>query len=235
VKNQLVQSEKLASMGRLLAGAAHEINNPLTAILGYSDLISSNAASDSQSRNMAEKIAQQARRTKLLVEDLLKFSQETPTQRTVNDVQVLVKNAIKIAGLESANAIKVEVTARENLPPVVVDAGQILQVFVHLIRNAADAMADSSVRVLHISTRAGSSQVQIEFADSGAGVRDPNLVFDPFYTTKSPGKGTGLGLSACYGIVQKHGGQITCQNRPQGGAVFTVTLPVVQQAELQNA
>ena len=235
VKNQLVQSEKLASMGRLLAGAAHEINNPLTAILGYSDLIATSANGNDEARTMAEKIAQQARRTKMLVEDLLKFSQETPTQRSVNDVHVLVQNAIKIAGLESLNPISVEVTNREHLPQVVVDPGQILQVFVHLIRNAADAMRDSSVRVLHISTRAGSNQVQIEFADSGAGVKDPDLVFDPFYTTKSPGKGTGLGLSACYGIIQKHGGQITCQNRPQGGAIFTVTLPAAQMAELQNA
>jgi signal transduction histidine kinase len=235
MKNQLVQSEKLASMGRLLAGAAHEINNPLTAILGYSDLISSNEAVDPQARSMVQKIGQQARRTKLLVEDLLTFSQETPTQRTASDLQVLLNNAIKIANLESANAVQVELSARENLPPVVVDSSQILQVFVHLIRNAADAMRDSAVRVLHISTRAGNSQVQIEFADSGAGVKEPDLVFDPFYTTKSPGKGTGLGLSACYGIVQKHGGEITCQNRPQGGAIFTVTLPIAPKSAMQNA
>jgi signal transduction histidine kinase len=235
VKNQLVQSEKLASMGRLLAGAAHEINNPLTAILGYSDLIKSDHGVDSQARSMAEKIGQQARRTKMLVENLLMFSQEVPTRRSANDVQVLVNNAIKLANLEAGNAVKVEVSGRENLPPVIVDSGQILQVFVHLIRNAADAMRESPVRVLHIATRAGNSQVQVEFADSGAGVKDPDLVFDPFYTTKSPGKGTGLGLSACYGIIQKHGGQITCQNRPQGGAVFTVILPTAPQTELQNA
>lgn len=235
MKNQLVQSEKLASMGRLLAGAAHEINNPLTAILGYSELLGSEAAADAHVRGIAEKILYQARRTKALVQDLLTFSQETPTQRTANDVQALVKNAIKIAGLDTGNAITVEVSARQDLPPVVVDAGQVLQVFVHLIRNAAEAMRESQVRVLHITTRAGNAQVQVEFADSGAGVRDPELVFDPFYTTKAPGKGPGLGLSACYGIIQKHGGQITCQNRPQGGAIFTVTLPTAQQAELQNA
>ena len=234
VKNQLVQTEKLASMGRLLAGAAHEINNPLTAILGYSDLLSS-TATEPQARSMGEKIAQQARRTKMLVEDLLKFSQETPTQRSANDVHVLVNNAIKIANLDATNPVTIEVSSRNGLPPVVVDAGQILQVFVHLIRNAAEAMRDSQVRKLQISTRSGNDQVQIEFADSGSGVKDPNLVFDPFYTTKSPGKGTGLGLSACYGIVQKHGGQITCQNRPQGGAVFTVILPLIPQAEMQNA
>jgi len=235
VKNQLVQSEKLASMGRLLSGAAHEINNPLTAILGYSDLLNSDERVQGEVRVMAEKIAHQARRTKILVEDLLKFSQETPTQRTPNDVNVLVKNAIKIAGLESWKGVRVEVSAPERLPQVTVDAGQILHVFVHLIRNAAEAMRKSDVRVLQISLRAGSSQVQVEFADSGEGVRDPDLVFDPFYTTKSPGKGTGLGLSACYGIVQKHGGQITCANRTQGGAVFTVTLPTAQQPALQNA
>ena len=235
IKNELVQSEKLASMGRLLAGAAHEINNPLTAILGYSDLIATDEAVDPQARSMADKIGQQARRTKMLVEDLLKFSQESPTQRTVADIQVLVDNAVKIASLELGQNIKVEVSAHEKLAPVLVDAGQILTVFVHLIRNAADAMRDAPVRVLHISTRRGTAQVQVEFADSGSGVKDPDLVFDPFYTTKSPGKGTGLGLSACYGIIQKHGGQITCQNRPQGGAIFTVTLPTSQQAELQNA
>lgn len=225
VKNQLVQSEKLASMGRLLAGAAHEINNPLTAILGYSDLLANTDNVDPQSRVMADKIAHQARRTKMLVEDLLKFSQETPTQRTLNDVRVLLDNAIKIAALEPSSAVKIELSAGENLPMVAVDASQILQVFVHLIRNAAEAMREAAVRVLHITTRGGSQQVQIEFADSGAGVLEPDLVFDPFYTTKSPGKGTGLGLSACYGIIQKHGGQITCHNRAQGGAIFTVTLP----------
>ncbi|HEY3927710.1 MAG TPA: ATP-binding protein [Candidatus Koribacter sp.] len=235
VKNQLVQSEKLASMGRLLAGTAHEINNPLTAILGYSDLIATDTNADAQSRSMAEKIGHQARRTRMLVEDLLKFSQETPTQRSVNNVQVLLDNAIKLAGLDAASNVKVEATLRSDLPPIVVDAGQILQVFVHLIRNAADAMRDSEVRVLHISTRHGNRQVQVEFADSGPGLRDPSLVFDPFYTTKSPGKGVGLGLSACYGIVQKHGGQITAQNRPAGGAIFTVTLPAAEQTALQNA
>ncbi len=235
VKNQLVQSEKLASMGRLLAGAAHEINNPLTAILGYSDLISHTDSVDAEARSMADKIAHQARRTKMLVEDLLKFSQETPTQRSLNEVHVLLDNAIKIAALESSHGVKVELSSGENLPMVAVDSAQILQVFVHLIRNAADAMQDSAVRVLHITTRGGSTQVQIEFADSGAGVREPDLVFDPFYTTKSPGKGTGLGLSACYGIVQKHGGQITCHNRPQGGAIFTVTLPAAQKPQEQDA
>ncbi len=234
VKDQLIQSEKLAAMGRLLAGAAHEINNPLTAILGYSDLIKTDEAADPQARSMADKIGQQARRTKMLVEDLLKFSQETPTLTSRSDIQVLLNNAIKIAGLESSN-VTVEISAVSNLPQVVVDTGQILQVFVHLIRNAADAMRESPVRVLHITTRSGNSQVHIEFADSGAGVKQPDLVFDPFYTTKSPGKGTGLGLSACYGIVQKHGGQITCQNRPQGGAIFTVTLPTAPQRELQTA
>jgi signal transduction histidine kinase len=235
VKNQLVQSEKLASMGRLLAGAAHEINNPLTAILGYSDLISHTDGVDPEARSMADKIGHQARRTKMLVEDLLKFSQETPTQRSLNEVHVLLDNAIKIAALEPSHAVKVELSIGENLPMVAVDSAQILQVFVHLIRNAADAMRDAVVRVLHITTRGGSAQVQIEFADSGAGVREPDLVFDPFYTTKSPGKGTGLGLSACYGIVQKHGGQITCHNRPQGGAIFTVTLPAAQKPQEQNA
>lgn len=235
VKDQLVQSEKLASMGRLLAGAAHEINNPLTAILGYSDLLGADPQSDAQARTMADKIGQQARRTKMLVEDLLKFSQESPPQRSLNDVQALVNNAIKIAGLEAGKAITVDVTAPSRPAMVLVDTGQILQVFVHLIRNAADAMRNSELRALHISMRSGNGKVQVEFADSGEGVKNPDLVFDPFYTTKSPGKGTGLGLSACYGILQKHGGQIICQNRPQGGAIFTVVLPAAEQAELQNA
>jgi signal transduction histidine kinase len=235
VKNQLVQSEKLASMGRLLAGAAHEINNPLTAILGYSDLLANTDNVDPQSRTMAEKIAHQARRTKMLVEDLLKFSQETPTQRSLNDVHVLLDNAIKIAALEPASAIKIELSVGESLPMVAVDASQILQVFVHLIRNAAEAMRDAAMKVLHITIRGGSQQIQIEFADSGVGVVEPDLVFDPFYTTKSPGKGTGLGLSACYGIIHKHGGQITCQNRAQGGAIFTITLPAASEPNTPGA
>ena len=235
VQNQLVQSEKLASMGRLLAGAAHEINNPLTAIMGYSELIVTSSASAPQTRGMAEKIAQQARRTSTLVKDLLTFSQETPTQRSLNDIEVLVKHAVNIAGLETGRAIQVQLDTGQELPKVFVDPGQILQVFVHLIRNAADAMRSSAVRVLKISARTSDALLEVKFVDSGSGVREPGLVFDPFYTTKSPGQGTGLGLSACYGIIQKHGGQITCSNGPAGGAIFTVTLPASQSVVAEAA
>jgi two-component system NtrC family sensor kinase len=108
------------------------------------------------------------------------------------------------------------------------DSPQLLQVFLHIITNAIDAMEESSSGVFEISTSSSADQLKIEFADNGSGIRDPQRVFDPFYTTKPVGKGTGLGLSTCYGIVRRHGGEITCHNRPGGGAVFTLRLPIAK-------
>jgi signal transduction histidine kinase len=224
---QLVQSEKLASLGQLVAGAAHEINNPLTAILGYSDLLGEEAANEQRVRSLAEKIREQARRTSTLVTNLLSFARQTPAeQHSLIDVNTILNSAAQLRRLDRRNkSLRIELHAGNNLPQVRGDCNQLLQVFFNIISNAMDAMEEVGGGVLTVSTALENGKVAIVFSDTGPGIREPNRVFDPFYTTKPVGKGTGLGLSICYGIIQDQGGQITCFNRPQGGATFRIELP----------
>lgn len=227
VQAQFVQSEKLASLGQLAAGAAHEINNPLTAILGYADLLIEDPALAEKQRVTAEKLREQARRTKELVNNLLRFARQVPVEKALLDVNSLVSSALQLRTLDlGARNIRIELEREPNLPGVRGDPNQLLQVFFNLISNAVEAMAGAG-GVLTVRTRRDHANVVIEFADTGPGIRDPHLVFDPFYTTKPVGQGTGLGLSICYGIIEEHGGAITCANQPEGGAVFRIVLPAV--------
>ena len=226
---QFVQSEKLASLGQLVAGAAHEINNPLTAILGYSDLLVDDATSHQRTRNLAEKIREQARRTKTLVNNLLSFARQVPAeQHSLIDVNTIVNSAAQLRRLDRRSKnLRIEVQTGANIPQVRGDSNQLLQVFFNVISNAMDAMEEVGGGLLTVSTEHENGKVIILFSDTGPGIREPRLVFDPFYTTKPVGKGTGLGLSICYGIVQDQGGQISCYNRTEGGATFRIELPTV--------
>ncbi len=228
VQAQYVQTEKLASLGQLAAGAAHEINNPLTAILGYSDVLSSDPATGDRAREIAEKIREQARRTKGVIGKLLTFAQPQPAEVTLLDINAIVSNVVELsrADLKKKN-IRVQLDAESHLPGVRGDANQILQVFFNIINNAVDAMEEVGGGALSLRTFRHQANVVIQFSDSGPGIREPQLAFDPFYTTKAVGKGTGLGLSICYGLVKEHKGQITCANRPEGGATFRIELPAV--------
>jgi len=225
---QFVQSEKLAALGQLVAGAAHEINNPLTAILGYCDLLVDDRSIEERPHRLAEKIREQARRTKTLVTNLLSFARQVPReQRSLLDINAIVSSSLQLRSLDlRAKNIRVDLVTASGLPAVRGDANQFLQVFVNIINNAVDAMEEvGSGGTLSVRTVRERGDVVILFSDTGRGIRDPRLVFDPFYTTKPVGKGTGLGLSICYGLVHDHGGQITCYNRPEGGATFRITLP----------
>jgi signal transduction histidine kinase len=229
LQTQFVQSEKLASLGQLVGGAAHEINNPLTAILGYSELLADDPAVDSRSRNLAEKIREQARRTKTLVNNLLSFARHVPSeQRVPLDVNTIVNSSVQFRRVDlRGKNIRIEVQNAEYLPEVRGDANQLLQVFTHIINNAVDAMQEAGGGSLKVRTVFENGNVAILFSDTGTGIREPHLVFDPFYTTKPVGKGTGLGLSICYGLVQDQGGKISCENRAEGGATFRIELPAV--------
>ena len=229
LQTQFVQSEKLASLGQLVGGAAHEINNPLTAILGYSELLADDPAVDSRSRNLAEKIREQARRTKTLVNNLLSFARQVPSeQRVPLDVNTIVNTSVQFRRVDlRGKNIRIEVRNADYLPEVRGDANQLLQVFTHIINNAVDSMQETGGGSLKVRTVFENGNVAILFSDTGTGIREPHLVFDPFYTTKPVGKGTGLGLSICYGLVQDQGGKISCENRPEGGATFRVELPAV--------
>ena len=222
---QLVQSEKLASLGQLVGGAAHELNNPLTAMLGYSELLATTSLSSEQ-RSLSEKISQQAKRIRTLVASLLSFAKQVPSAKSSLELNVIVQTALKLCQpqLHSAN-VQVSVEMGESLPPVRGDANQLLQVFSHIIHNAANAMSDRGGGLLAVTTRTSGNSVMIQFSDTGPGMTEPDRVFDPFYTTRPVGQGTGLGLSMCYGIIQEHGGKISCRNKDDGGAIFLIELP----------
>ena len=229
---QMVQTEKLVSLGQLAAGAAHEINNPLTAILGYSDLLADDSSLPEKARGVAGKIRDQARRTKTLVGNLLSFARQVPAERTLLDLNTVVNNAVQLRALDLKHSgTKIELKLESVLPGVRGDGNQLMQVFFNIINNAVDAMdSHSGGGTLTIKTIRDRANVVILFSDTGPGIKEPHRVFDPFYTTKPIGKGTGLGLSICFGIVQEHGGKILCYNNQEGGAVFRVELPAVLAA-----
>jgi signal transduction histidine kinase len=225
---QIVQSEKLVSLGQLAAGAAHEINNPLAAILGFSDLLADDPTIPEKARITASKIRDQARRTKTLVGNLLSFARQVPAERTLLDINTVVNNAVQLRALDlRSGTTRIELQLESVLPGVRGDGNQLMQVFFNIISNALEAMEAANGGVLTIKTIRDRANVVILFSDTGPGLKDPQRVFDPFYTTKPVGKGTGLGLSICFGIIQEHGGKILSYNRQEGGAVFRVELPAV--------
>jgi signal transduction histidine kinase len=231
LQEQLVQTEKLVSLGQLAAGAAHEINNPLAAILGFSDLLADDESLPAKARATAAKIREQARRTKTLVGNLLSFARQVPAERTLLDLNTVVNNAVQLRSLDlRSSTSRIELQLESVLPGVRGDGNQLMQVFFNLISNAIDAMEAHEGGVLTIKTLRDRGNVVILFSDTGPGIKEPHRVFDPFYTTKPVGKGTGLGLSICFGIVQEHNGKILCYNRQEGGAVFRVELPAVLAA-----
>ncbi len=228
---QIVQSEKLVSLGQLAAGAAHEINNPLAAILGFSDLLADDPAIPEKARATAAKIRDQARRTKTLVGNLLSFARQVPTERSLLDINTVVNNAVQLRALDlRSGTTQIQLQLESVLPGVRGDGNQLMQVFFNIISNALDAMEAKKGGVLTIKTLRDRGNVVVLLSDTGPGIREPHRVFDPFYTTKPVGKGTGLGLSICFGIIQEHGGKILCYNRQEGGAVFRVELPAVLAA-----
>ncbi len=231
LQTELIQREKLASLAQLVSGAAHEINNPLAAILGYSELLASQSDLDSNQANMARKIGQQARRTRELVSSLLSFAQQSPGEKTLLDMGSIVQRALqmKMMRAESQN-IRLESRIAANLPQIWGNVNQLFQCCVEIIGNATDALEEVGGGTFSVSVLPEGDELIMEFSDSGPGVRDPQRIFDPFYTTKPVGKGMGLGLSVTYGVVRDHQGQISCENRPEGGAVFTLRFPLAKRS-----
>jgi signal transduction histidine kinase len=227
---QMIQNEKLVSIGQLAAGAAHEINNPLTGILGYSDLLADDPQLAERQRVIADKIRTLARRIKTLVTSLLSFARRVPGEKGLLDLNQVIETALNLSNLGLRDRkIEVEILPDADLPAVRGDANQLLQVCFNLMSNAVDALEEVGGGKLTIRTDHDLQKVIVEFSDTGPGIKSPQHVFDPFFTTKPVGKGTGLGLSICYGIVQEHGGRISCWNRPEGGATFIVEFPMVAE------
>jgi two-component system NtrC family sensor kinase len=226
-QEQLLHSEKLAAVGQLISGVAHELNNPLTAILGYSQLLTSSGQMGQQGIEYADKLYKQAQRTHRIVQNLLSFArQHKPERAAVQINQTLEETlALRDYDLRMSN-IRVHLDLAPDLPVTAADPHQLQQVFLNMVNNAVDAILERSTEGdLWVRTGLNGDRLFIEFADSGPGVKDASRVFDPFYTTKPVGKGTGLGLSICYGIITEHGGTIRVSNVPNRGASFTIELP----------
>ena len=236
LQTQLVQKEKLASLGNLVAGAAHEINHPLNAIMTFSEELWTRERLTDDQTSLLRKIVNQARRTGDLVANLLSFAQQAPGQKNLVDLGLLLHRATHM--LESrrqSGVIHVQLSVAPDFPRVVANANQLFQAFVEIIENAMDALDEVGGGSLEITANRRGPEVVLTFSDSGPGLRDPQRVFDPFYTTKPVGKGTGLGLSAVYGVIQDHNGQIACQNKPEGGALFIIRLPATSASIAQTA
>ncbi len=228
-QEQLLQSEKMSAVGQLISGVAHELNNPLTAILGYAQLLE-NEEIPARAQDFVQKMYKQAQRTHKIVQNLLSFSRQRKPQRQQVDLRRVLEDTLALRDYDmKLSNIVVEREFEGNLPQVLGDEHQLEQVFLNIINNAADAMLESARGgTFRVRIFGDGGEVCAEFHDSGPGIKDPKRIFDPFYTTKSVGKGTGLGLSICYGILKEHGGSISACNHPQGGgAVFQVRLPAV--------
>ena len=228
-------SEKLAALSRLIAGAAHELNNPLTAVMGYAELLANDFNANEEQRSFAEKIRQQTRRMRAITANLQNFaSAPIEDRKRLLEVNSILSNAMRIEELKlGTQKIAFQQQLAPDLPRVHGDEYQLLEVFMHILNNSVDELKEAATGTITASTRAEGEMVVIEVTDTGRGLSDPGKVFDPFYTTKEVGNGAGLGLSACYGIVKGYGGSIQASNRPQGGTSVVIKLPAATVADVR--
>jgi PAS domain S-box-containing protein len=235
---KLAHSEKMATIGRLVSGVAHEVNNPLAAILGFTDLLLENPEVPGAAREDLKIILQETQRTKDIVQDLLSFARQRPVQRELVQVNNVLKQTIKLRSYDfGSHGVEVIEDFEETLAAALGDSQQLQQVFLNILNNAYDAVQDAGRRGrIRIHTRRHAEMIEVAISDNGTGITDPQRIFDPFFTTKQAGKGTGLGLSICYGIVRAHGGEIQCWNNEAGaGSTFVVRIPVATEAALTSA
>jgi len=227
LQRQLIRSEKLAALGKLVSGAAHELNNPLTSIAGYAELLRDEVPASS-SRDKLDKITLATRRMHGIIDKLLRFGRRTTLDQAPMDLAAVARDAFAVCEYKlRTHAVELQTAIDASLPAVMGDEAQMRQVFVHLLSNAVEAMQDMPERRLRVEIGVRAEKLCIRFLDSGPGFPDLNRAFDPFFTTKPVGQGTGLGLSICYGLIKEHGGEIYAENLvPSGGAVV-IELPLL--------
>ncbi|MGD1017745.1 MAG: ATP-binding protein [Verrucomicrobiia bacterium] len=235
MEQRLRQAEKLSALGQLVAGVAHELNNPLAVVMGYAQLSVKNKGLDEKVRKDLQKVLHESERAAKIVRNLLTFARPREPHMTMVDINRIVVDSLETREMQVQRA-KVEIVRRlgKNLPPTMADAGQIEQVLVNLITNAVQALENRpDKRIVEVATEYSNDRIRIAVADNGPGIPDPIMerIFDPFFTTKGPGKGTGLGLSICYSIVEEHRGKIWVETKAGKGTRFIVELPVVKCAE----
>ncbi len=227
LKANLVHAEKMAAVGQLVSGVAHEVNNPLTAILGFADLLLQRDLGESVRKEL-QVIVHEAQRTKQIVQNLLSFARQTAPQRQSVNLNSIVRRTLELRSYDLASrGLEVVERLDETLPEVIGDPHRLQQVFLNILNNACDAVSETGRKGrIEVETSAADGAVEIRFRDNGPGISHPDRIFDPFFTTKGVGKGTGLGLSICYSIVREHNGEIVGHNNPgQPGATFIVRLP----------
>ncbi len=238
---QLLQAEKLSAIGQLVAGVAHELNNPLTSVIGYAQLVEEELreGADAPVRASAEvaqdvrRIAEESERAAKIVRNLLAFARRQTAARAPQDIADLAARVLSLRSYEfRLNTIEVETEFESGLPRVLADAGQLQQALLNLVLNAEQAMRSRTPKRLRVGARydAEAAAVELYVGDTGHGITDDNLprIFDPFFTTRDVGEGTGLGLSICYGIVRDHGGQIAVKSRVGEGTTFSLLLPAAE-------
>ena len=238
IQSKMLQTEKMAALGQLVSGIAHELNNPLTAIMGYAQLLLGHGLEPAQ-LSEAKKVYHEAERARRIVKNLLYFARENKPERTRVDLNEIVERTLALRSYElKIENIAVECELAPDLPQTMADPYQLQQVILNLVVNAEQALLEERgqghvrIRTRHLVHGVGhrsQDRIEMEVSDDGPGI-PPEIasrIFDPFFTTKPPGVGTGLGLSIVYGIVHQHGGEVTFENQPGGGARFIVELPVV--------
>ncbi len=229
LERQIILSERLAAMGQMIGGFAHELNNPLTSILGMAELLQEGGASEGARKQIAI-LHQQARRAAEIVQNLQYFARPPMPGRSQVNLNELVLRTVQVQTypLRKSN-ITVDFLPEPSLPAIMADPNQLMQVFLNLLLNAEQAIRESREKgTIRVRIGRKPDSVWIVFQDDGPGIAPENLanIFDPFFTTKRPGRGTGLGLSICKTVLREHGGNIEAANAPDGGAVFTITLPL---------
>ncbi|MBK7934220.1 MAG: HAMP domain-containing protein [Acidobacteria bacterium] len=230
LNEQLVRTEKLAAMGTLAAGVAHEVNNPLASISSLVQIMRAAEGHSDETRERLNLISAQIERIGQVTRDMTNFARSRPAARGEIEINTVIDTALRLASFDKAFAtLDIERRTAEDLPAIHADEDQLQQVFLNLFLNARDAMPDGGT--LTINVTGTETEVTVEVADDGTGIDsdDVNQVFDPFFTTKPTGKGTGLGLAVCYGIVTAHGGRIEHRNNIPTGSIFTVSLPVADK------
>jgi two-component system NtrC family sensor kinase len=232
---QLVRSEKLAAMGQLVAGVAHELNNPLTSICGYSELLT-DEIKEGPPRQKLDKMIREAQRMRRIIENLLRFARQNSLEKKSANLEALVMEVFALREYNIRNNnVAVQIDIQPELPQVALDEDQFKQILLNLLNNSMDALDGVRNKRIHIEGVRRGHRVVLHFDDNGPGFTEPSRVFDPFYTTKPVGKGTGLGLSICYGIVKEHGGEVHAMNLSPRGARVVLELPLRTEAEMESS
>ena len=228
-QEQLLQSEKLAAMGRLTSQIAHELNNPLYGIMNTLELLKTEVSPQSKRRKVLEMALSETQRLSELLRKMLSFSKPDQEEKQAVDINTVIDEILLLHEKQlRENDIKITTSFAAKLPPIMASKNQLRQVFLNLVANARDAMPDGGT--LSIKTDSDKDDVRIELSDTGIGIKEEHLkrIFDSFFTTKDSVKGVGLGLSVCYGFIKEHGGDIQVRSKPGTGTIFTIVLPILK-------